>query len=70
MDMCLQISRTSKYGDDMRFEVFGSNGMISVYNPNSIPLNITTSDGISNTKYSHSFPQRFEQVRNQLLRFD
>lgn len=59
----LDLSRSSAYGYDQRFEVFGSNGQVALVD--NVPQNAArfgTSSGFLGAGTQHSFPQRFDDA--------
>lgn len=58
----LFLSRSAVYGYDQRFELFGTQGLVSIGN---IPEHATTvhnSSGSHAAPWQYSFPQRFEHA--------
>ena len=56
----IEVGRTSTYGYDQRFEVFGNLGCVKVNNINENSCDLETVDGINKPCYQYSFPERFE----------
>ena len=56
------MSRGATYGYDQRFELFGSKGRLQVGNIPETSLVVSNSQGVTGSKYLHSFPQRFHQA--------
>lgn len=58
----LFMSRSSTYGYDNRCEVFCDNGLVKVENPLELSTVLYNADGMHQSKFQHSFPQRFEHA--------
>lgn len=64
----IEVSRTSTYGYDQRFECFGNIANGKIENINETSYQCETSNGIELDKYDYSFPQRYEHAFRQELR--
>lgn len=59
----IDLSRSSAYGYDQRFEVFGSNGQAAlVDNVGSNSARFGTTNGFESSGTAHSFPQRYDEA--------
>lgn len=58
----LFLSRSAPYGYDQRAEFFGRGGRIQVGNHHETSTVVSTGQGIHQSKYQYSFPQRFEEA--------
>ena len=58
----MEISRTSTFGYDIRFECFGSKSNGKIENINETSYQIQNKNGINNDKFQYSFPERFENA--------
>ena len=56
------MSRSASYGYDQRCEIFGTKGLCQVKNVPESSVVLSNKDGIHQSKYLHSFPQRFEKA--------
>lgn len=58
----MEVSRTSAYGYDQRFEVFGKSACVKANNVHTTSGSMECVDGIMKPCYLHSFPERFERA--------
>lgn len=56
------MSRSASYGYDQRCEIFGTEGLCQIANRHENSVMLSNKDGIHQSKYLHSFPQRFEKA--------
>ena len=60
----IMMSRSSSYGYDQRCEFFGTKGLLKVENQFESSCTLNDVNGIKNTVYKYSFPQRFHEAFN------
>lgn len=66
----IMMSRSSTYGYDQRCEFFGTKGLLKVENHFDSSCELSDGDGIHNSVFKFSFPQRFhEAFQNELRSF-
>ncbi|CAI5744311.1 unnamed protein product [Peronospora destructor] len=58
----MDLSRSTKYGYDQRFEVVGEYGMLQVQNLSKTAMVQSTKAGITADTLRHSFPERFHEA--------
>merc|ERR1712218_336769 len=58
----MEITRTSTYGYDQRFEVFGSEACVKANNVHINEGSLESANGIIKPCYQYSFPERFEKA--------